>query len=264
MATNFLDKTGLSYFWSKVKSYVDGKFLKKAGDQLTGDLILGTADQNIQTAKAIKSPDGSVSLKLIGNDGMSELSFGYMDNGAFVQIGYIRTSSAGVEICTENGDCGLSIGTGLSGMNLSMPDGCEIKFSGRGGINMAEVLDGVLVPPTPVNDSDAISFLYHFQSLPRQHTIELSSAAWTSNEQIVSNIEFLHDTVSEVFDNLTASYDVGIIATPSPTSMSVAASSGIYVSSYSIESGTITFACSSPPSSNVFYNVLTFPVVNSQ
>lgn len=26
MATNFLDKTGLSYFWSKIKSYVDGKF----------------------------------------------------------------------------------------------------------------------------------------------------------------------------------------------------------------------------------------------
>ena len=64
--------------------------------------------------------------------------------------------------------------------------------------------------------------------------------------------------------NKTKSYDVGIIATPSPSNMSAAMSSGIYVSSYSIEAGTITFACSSPPSSNVSFNVLTFPVVNSQ
>lgn len=36
MATNFLDKTGLSYFWSKVKSYVDGKFLKKSWRPVNG------------------------------------------------------------------------------------------------------------------------------------------------------------------------------------------------------------------------------------
>ena len=264
MATNFLDKTGLSYFWSKVKSYVDGKFLQKAGDQLTGDLILGPADQTAQTAKAIKSPDGSVSLQLIGNNGMSQLAFGYMENGEFVPSGYVRTSSNGIELSTENGDCGISIGTGLYGIKLSIPDGCLINFSGRGGINMSEVMDGVMVPSVPVNDTDAISFLYHFQSLPRQHSIELSSTAWTNNEQVVSNIEFLHSTVKQVFGELTVSYDVGIIATPSPSNMSAAMSSGIYVSSYSIEAGTITFACSSPPSSNVSFNVLTFPVVNSQ
>lgn len=35
---NFLDKTGLSYFWTKIKAYVDGKFYKNTGGNLDGDI----------------------------------------------------------------------------------------------------------------------------------------------------------------------------------------------------------------------------------
>lgn len=36
--TNFLDKTGLSYFWTKIKAYVDGKFYRNTGGNLDGDI----------------------------------------------------------------------------------------------------------------------------------------------------------------------------------------------------------------------------------
>ena len=38
---NFLDKTGLSYFWEKVKAYVDGKVSEVGGGSLTE--LTGTA-----------------------------------------------------------------------------------------------------------------------------------------------------------------------------------------------------------------------------
>ena len=35
---NFLDKTGLSYFWEKVKTWADNRFYKKTGGDLDGDI----------------------------------------------------------------------------------------------------------------------------------------------------------------------------------------------------------------------------------
>lgn len=48
---NYLDKTGLSYFWEKIKSYVDGKFYSKTGGSLDGDIRF--VKKEGQTARSI-------------------------------------------------------------------------------------------------------------------------------------------------------------------------------------------------------------------
>lgn len=75
--TNFLDKTGLSYFWTKIKSYVDGKFYKKTGGNLDGDIRF--VKKEGQVARSIgfgqSGADGTsltfsaTSLQMSGPDG---------------------------------------------------------------------------------------------------------------------------------------------------------------------------------------------------
>lgn len=48
---NYLDKTGLSYFWEKIKSYVDEKFYSKTGGSLDGDIRF--VKKEGQTARSI-------------------------------------------------------------------------------------------------------------------------------------------------------------------------------------------------------------------
>lgn len=74
---NFLDKTGLSYFWEKIKSYVDGKFYSKTGGSLDGDIRF--VKKEGQTARSISfgqsGADGTSltfsanSLQMSGPDG---------------------------------------------------------------------------------------------------------------------------------------------------------------------------------------------------
>lgn len=74
---NYLDKTGLSYFWEKIKSYVDGKFYSKTGGSLDGDIRF--VKKEGQTARSIgfgqSGTDGTSltfsanSLQMSGPDG---------------------------------------------------------------------------------------------------------------------------------------------------------------------------------------------------
>ena len=74
---NFLDKTGLSYFWTKIKAYVDGKFYKNTGGNLDGDIRF--VKKEGQVARSIgfgqSGADGTsltfsaTSLQMSGPDG---------------------------------------------------------------------------------------------------------------------------------------------------------------------------------------------------
>lgn len=43
MASSFLNKSGLSYFWAKIKAYVDGKFLVKPSGGTPGQVLTKTS-----------------------------------------------------------------------------------------------------------------------------------------------------------------------------------------------------------------------------
>lgn len=46
--SKFLDNTGLQYLWGKIKSWADGRFLKKSGGTLTGNLTVQGSKGNIK------------------------------------------------------------------------------------------------------------------------------------------------------------------------------------------------------------------------
>ena len=58
MAKKYLDDTGLSYFWGKLKTWVSSSFLSLAGGTLTGDLILSGCE-----LKTVKTPTASTVIQ---------------------------------------------------------------------------------------------------------------------------------------------------------------------------------------------------------
>lgn len=110
MANSFLDKTGLSYFWTKIKSYVDEKFYKKTGGNLDGDIRF--VKKEGQVARSIgfgqSGADGTsltfsaTSLQMSGPDGANFSMSGKKitnlgdptNNGDAVNLEYLKARAS--------------------------------------------------------------------------------------------------------------------------------------------------------------------------
>ena len=56
MSKLYLDKTGLSYLWTKIKTYVQNtidSYVKKSGDTMTGDLLFANSNTTFRQIRGI-------------------------------------------------------------------------------------------------------------------------------------------------------------------------------------------------------------------
>lgn len=56
MATSFLDKTGLSYFWEKIKAYVDDKVSESSGSSATLKTVTLSSTGWTQNEQVVSAP----------------------------------------------------------------------------------------------------------------------------------------------------------------------------------------------------------------
>lgn len=81
---NFLDKTGLSYFWSKVKNYVDNKVSESGASSVKAVLITLSAsawDENFEQTVSVPGILADESKQLIQPVAMVNSKDVYADSG---------------------------------------------------------------------------------------------------------------------------------------------------------------------------------------
>ena len=204
MANNFLDKTGLSYFWEKIKTWVNEKLANKL-DKPSG----GTAGQILEkTADGSKWADKPVMYVTVTNNGgtfssdkfFSDIYDAYQ-NGANIIAIYGNTFYPLRQIISEVAEFSITrIGSSLAEcIYITINSGGDIEVhSGKAnGTNVA-------FSPTSEIESDTVQGAIEevdakvTNTIPKQIPVTLTAAGWSSNSQIVTVAGVLADETKQL------------------------------------------------------------------
>lgn len=155
---NFLDKTGLSYFWDKVKSWADARFLKLTGGTITGDLTI--------------SKDESPTLTFRDADSNKEVTLNYQ---------YSSEDGIGMVLLTDD-----SIETGGAVLQLHSVILSDYKASTPFGSTPSSVVSKYYVDHKISDEIDTtVDAMINMFNTNRKNVI-LSASGWSNNSQTVT------------------------------------------------------------------------------
>ena len=145
MATKFLDKSGLSYFWTKIKSYVAGLLALKADDsnvvhktgnesisgtktfnsQIVGTIGKSVSNDNyfdmVQTFQSDNNEYRSCTIRCTNGDGYNSISIGVHDESNNAANGLVIRNTAGTLTGDFNGSLRLIRTTDAQGTEDNSP-----------------------------------------------------------------------------------------------------------------------------------------------
>lgn len=215
MSNNFLDKTGLSYFWSKVKAYV-GQYLPLSGGTVTGNV-------NFEQKIKMSGASGGIVWTFLGDNFFNKYPF-------------IRNQP------DTNPDASPSVYTVIQ---IGVADNPDDLSSGYESVVLSGIKD-------PIHDDQAANKYYVDNSVsaakPMLRTVTLVATAWTNNE------DALNFQLVEVIGAITDSTKQAIDVTPnSSTDRDNAISAGVWCIGQADD--TLLFQCDTVPTSDITFNI---------
>ena len=267
MANSFLDKTGLSYFWSKIKVYVDGKFYSKTGGSLDGDITF--VKKEGQTARTIgfgntgadgtrltfsanviqfSGPDGS-SLAMSGKK-IQMIGDATQDTDA-VTLGQLKARTPSIPISSNLGYVATVVEDGKGGVEpgwQKIPS--ELPEGGTEGQILSKTASGVQWADAPTSSElKSVSVTLAASSWVDSQASGFGDSSGTAHTQTVTVEGILADESAQLIQPI-----------PKTSFLSDYISAGILCTAQAANS--LTFTCETVPTSDISLYVVFQDVVS--